>query len=83
MATHRDPWKGFKVKRVGEIGDEITYALEPQKQSIRLPRAYLARRLISGEWAVSGHQGRMLRMGSALHSRIAAACDFQYYGRTP
>ena len=81
MATYRDPWKGFNVKRVGEIGDEITYSLEPVKQSIRLPRAYTAIRQRSGGWMVSGHQGRMLRKGSALHSRIAAACDFQYYGR--
>ena len=77
MKTYRDPYKGFKLERLGAE----RYMLTPKINSIRLPKCYTASRLPSGEWHVLNYASRALKDGSSLHVRITAACNFQYYGR--
>ena len=77
--TYKDPYKGFRIENAGNF--EGHYVLTPQRQSIRLPKSYTATQVTRGVWYVTNHMGRALKSGSALHTKIAAACEFQYSGR--
>lgn len=72
-------YAGFEVKRIGDAYYQVT----PEHQSIRLPRWYTAARVGGGEWHVTNHLGRVLKIGSPLQKKIAAACEFKYSGREP
>lgn len=74
---YRDPYRGFKVYRQGAD----YYEVQPQRNSLRIPKWYTAYRQPSGDWYVTNHFGRVLKNGSSLQAKIAAACEFQYSGR--
>lgn len=75
-----DPFHGFTIKRLGN-SVEGYFELAPQRQSIRLPKSYVASRTDRGEWIVTGMFGKEIKRGSALHARISACCEFQWSGR--
>lgn len=72
-----NPYRGFKIERFG-LG---YYQATPERNSIRIPKWYTANRMSDGGWYVTNHMGRVLKEGSALQAKIAAACEFQYSGR--